>query len=119
MAYEIVFSIDETGVVEGLHRDEFPLDFLGRQKIERASDIRFNEATQLWDIWIPITKGMDLCLDAAAGFKRYDEARDFEVRWLNACRAANVDPVLEEAEEICKRLRAWITEQLTLFEQDA
>jgi hypothetical protein len=37
----------------GLHTDAFPLDALGRQHMERASTIEFNETTQQWEVRLP------------------------------------------------------------------
>ncbi len=44
------------GHVEAMHNDAFTLAFLGRQNIERATEIKFNEESQKWDIHLPCTE---------------------------------------------------------------
>ena len=85
---ELVIDIGAQGKVEALHFDEFDLGFLGEKKISRASEIHFNEDTQLWDIILPgLSKPNTM---AVQGFKSYNIARGFEVEWLQGCRKAQV-----------------------------
>lgn len=88
MADELVISIDPIGRASALHMDEFPLRFLGNMKLERASYIQFNEDTQLFDVVLP--DGTSHI--SHAQFTGYDEAREFEVEWLQRCKIARVDP---------------------------
>lgn len=104
MAQDIVINFDATGRVEGMHRDEFSLDFLGHQRITRASEIKFNEATQLWDIYFPFANGWHT-IAPACGFSGYNVARDFEVALLNACRLEGIDPLSYAGEALATQLR--------------
>ena len=99
MDKEIVIDINQVGGAQGMHFDKFSLGFLGRQKITRASEILFNEDTQLWDIWIP--GGHESCV---TGFSGYDEARSFEVQWLQECRKQGVEPLSVEGDQIVQSL---------------
>lgn len=87
---EMVFDVGVDGSVEGLHHDEFPLQFLGKAKVVRASEIIFNEDSQLWDVILP-GASQPAC-ESCAGFPSYNTARQFEVSWLNACRVSAVRP---------------------------
>ena len=99
MPKEIVINITPGGVVSGMHRDELSLAFLGKQKIERASDIRFDEVAQNWRIHLADghtaeTNEQKFCIvHSVGGFASYNEARDFEVRWLNECMKMQVAPL--------------------------
>lgn len=82
----VVFGDD--GSAFSLHREGvLPLDFLGRQNIERATDIRFDADTQTWGLHLP---------DGSGGFRparsifahdlpSYEVARSVEVGWLERC----------------------------------
>jgi hypothetical protein len=91
----LVISIDASGACASLHNDNFDLGFLGDKKVYRQSDIVFNEESQKWDI---------VYLDGAErkqhailnGFKNYEEARQSEVAWLNACREYNYHPLSDD-----------------------
>ena len=85
----IVIDITDTGVVQAMHMDEFPLTFLGKASIERATEIVFDEVTQLWDIVLPKSTKRTASL---SGFTGYDEARKFEVKWIQTCRRGGVEP---------------------------
>ncbi len=106
MSKEIVINIAPGGVVSGMHRDELNLAFLGKQKIERASDIRFDDDHQHWRIHLadghdPITKQQTFWrCPAVGGFPSYNEARDFEVAWLNECLKAQVPAISTEGTNI-------------------
>lgn len=104
---EMVLSFDG-GRVEGMYFDDFPLDFLeGAIRITRATDIRFNETTQDWEI---VLIGQDAPVsNAVKGFKKYEEARKFEVLWLQTCRKREIDPDTADGEAVAAALRhqAW------------
>ena len=124
---EIVIDINHVGSLHALHMDEFPLSKFGRMDINRASTIDFNPETQLFDIMLkdatryPVRqasgplkvleytdKDGDDCLypHEALGFTGYDEARRFEVDWIQESRKLGVDPLDPEGVEIIQRLRA-------------
>lgn len=124
---EIVIDINSMGGAKALHMDEFPLSFLGRMEIGRASTIDFNPETQLFDINLkdatryqigpascpPHSRGVYdgrhyACHypDEACGFRGYDEARRFEVDWIQGSRKLGIDPLDPEGVEIIQRLRA-------------
>jgi hypothetical protein len=89
---EKVINFSPEGVVTSLHQDAFPLGFLGPQKIARATDIRFNEEFQEWDIYvIPGQGGEEWTVPALKGFAGYDEARRFEVSWINRCMLMDLE----------------------------
>jgi hypothetical protein len=112
----MVLTFDDEGGVEALHRDAFDLGFLGKQKIDRASDIRFNETAQLWDIYLPATYGpMTASAEnipkwetapEASGFATYDVARAAEVAWLEAAALAEVEPLSHAGRWIMHKIRA-------------
>lgn len=105
MAVELVYDFKVGGMVQGLHHDCFNLGFLGAQRIQRASDIRFDEGTQTWGIWL-IHNGKEVPpTPALSGFAEYDEARRFEVAALNACRLAAVAAASEQAAAIIASMR--------------
>jgi hypothetical protein len=104
----IVIDFAPDGAVEAMHRDEFDLGFLGAKSIARASEIEFNEETQLWDIWL-IRPGKPRWLSQEArGFSAYDVARSVEVAWLDRCRAEGVEPTEGEGCEILHVLRTMV-----------
>lgn len=82
----LVIEVGETGKVSSLHTDKFDLGFLGGKKIRRQTEIVFCEETQLWDIVLIADDGMHHGHECLDGFGGYEEARGFEVRWINACR---------------------------------
>jgi hypothetical protein len=87
----------EDGTVEAMNRDEFNIGFLGKQSIQRASEIKFNEATQSWNICLPDDD--DRCwvaIPEATGFASYNVARDVEVFWLETARRVGVNPTSME-----------------------
>lgn len=90
----MVIDFRANGTVEAMHRDKFPLDFLGKQAIKRASDIRFDEQAQLWDIHLAVDDKF-VEVGTAKGFATYDEARKMEVRWLEMARLHDLDPMSE------------------------
>lgn len=92
---DMVFSINRFGATEGLHFDQFDLGFLGQMSITRASEIIFNEEYQFWEIWLP-----DADKASVIGFRAYDEAREFEVLWLQECRRRGLNPYEEEGQAI-------------------
>lgn len=107
-SHVIDFNLD--GSVEALHSDQFPLSFLGRQSITRATDIRFSEGRQAWDIWFPDPLASPptnqfLPVYEATGFTTYEVARKVEVAWLNASRLAGVYPLSTRGREILLEIR--------------
>lgn len=102
----MIIDFTPDGQVQAMHRDGMDLGFLGAKSITRASDIKFNEATQLWDIWL-ILEGEPLpCLvTEAKGFPAYDVARSCEVYWLDQCRLGAIDPVSVEGRSTLNEFR--------------
>lgn len=104
---EIVIDINQTGGMSALHMDEFPLSKFGRMDINRASTIDFNPETQLFDINLKdATAYADRDCPAACGFAGYDEARGYEVAWIQECKKLGIDPLDPEGIEIIRCLRA-------------
>ena len=91
------------GTVEGLHFDQFDLGFLGPKTVTRASEIVYNEATQLWDVVLP---GQSKAFNAVTGFSGYDIARRFEVEWLQGCRKEGIPPISVPGEFIAIMIRS-------------
>jgi hypothetical protein len=98
---EIVIDVTDQGV-ESMHFDRFNLGFLGKMHISRASEIFFNEDSQEWDIRLP---RQIIPYPCAMGFKNYEDARDFEIEWLQMCRKHSVNPLSEAGEGICSAIR--------------
>lgn len=90
---EHVVSIDPTGRVKAMHTDAFPLGFLGKQNIERASDIRWDEDAQYWSIWFNIDGRFEAPPIEYQGFGSYEEARRFEVEVMNSSFLADLAPL--------------------------
>ena len=89
MSKEIVIDCKNDGTVYAMHFDQFDLGFLGRKTVTRASEIFYNDDTELWDILLP---DQETPHSACQGFSGYDVARKFEVKWLQECRKREVDP---------------------------
>lgn len=101
----MVLSFESNGSVSAMHRDAFSLGFLGRQRIERASEIIFDDATQKWDLHVRV--GIDFVpVSEARGFEGYDEARSMEVRWFELARLHGVQPTSVEGIGILNYLRS-------------
>lgn len=92
-------SCKPDGSVEAMYCDNFQLGFLGKQRITRASEILFNEDTQLWDIHVVTEEGL-VTHEMASGFRSYEEARCVEVRWFNSARAEDESPLSERGIKI-------------------
>lgn len=111
MSKELVITITPEGSVESLHMDAFPLSFLGRMQIERASTIEFDGARQ--SFFVRLTEAaspLHACqpydgIECARGFQGYDEARAFEVEWLTETAKLSIDPLSPEGIEIACKLR--------------
>lgn len=102
----IDFSAD--GSVVAMDRPQFQLGFLGKQKIERASDLRFDEVTQLWDIWVHRdndTYAIVATVSGSCGFPSYEVARAVEVAWFEQCRLDSVSPLCQEGIAILLEIR--------------
>lgn len=90
MKQTMVIDVGVTGKVGSMHFDEFNLAFLGERKIKRASDIVFSGK---WDIYMDDGTGaFTVTSPLISGFDNYEEARRFEVKWLNECRLREVTP---------------------------
>lgn len=88
----LVIEVGATGKVSSLHTDKFDLGFLGPKSIHRQTEIAFNEHTQKWDIHYLVAGNLEFRTKALDGFDGYEEAREFEVRWVNACRLHQITP---------------------------
>lgn len=100
MSKELVIDFLENGEAQAMHVDSFDLGFLGNKKVQRATEIKFNETTQSWGLYLPM-KALRLFegaapsyapVHAAQGFPSYEVARQAEVLWLNVCRALGEEP---------------------------
>ncbi len=111
----MVISFDQTGEVNAMHRDQFDLGFLGNQKIERASDIRFDEDSQLWDIWLLEGPGARLprITSAARGFNTYEQARDVEVAWLEGVALLGVEAISDRGIQLLRDIRLTLASAAT------
>lgn len=75
------------GEVMTMYNEEFLLGFLGRHKIERLTEILFNEDTQ--DFYIQHCHTKELI---AEGFDTYSSAIRYEVDWFERAMQAGKDP---------------------------
>lgn len=107
MSKEILIDISNTGKVHGLHFEELPLTTLGRASIKRATDIKFNSDTQLWDINLLDTDESTIPHhpDHLGDFDSYEVARGHEVRFLQACRLQGVNTVSQAGDDLGAQLR--------------
>ncbi len=103
MIDELIIDISPRGKTQALHMDDFDLGFLGKKKIKRASEIYFNEESQLWDIRLAHRPRPEC--EAVLGFTSYDIARMFEVAWLQGSRKLFVEPFSPAGVDIAERLR--------------
>ena len=102
----ISFSAD--GTVQAMTREDlFPLGFLGKQRITRASELKFNEHTQDWGIHLATDVEGEFAdpVDGATGFPTYEAARKAEVSWLEHSRLLNISPTSERGVQILKMVR--------------
>lgn len=117
MKKEIVIDIAPDGKTSALHMDEFPLTFLGQMEIRRASSIEFHQASQSFHVAVDPSRSVlqkarlaafpdsPYIPPEAAGFDGYDEARAFEVDWLQECAKIGIDPLSPPGVRIAARLR--------------
>jgi hypothetical protein len=103
---EIVIDITPAGRVQGMHRDEFNLGFLGQQVITRASEILFNRDKQEWEIALPVGKKDYKVVPECGTHDSYNTARNFEVKWMNACRLAGVEPGSKPGRNLALQMQA-------------
>ena len=112
----MIIDFTPDGQVQAMHRDEFDLGFLGPKHVERASEIKFNDLPQRWEIQLPVYGNMvgsedhsligwQCPFDDAAGFYTYDGARKIEVLWFDKARLEGVDPGSTEGLVILKFIR--------------
>lgn len=103
----MVIDIGAAGTVSAMHRDTFPLGFLGNQQITRASEITFQEATQNWDVCLPdeMASGWTAPSIYLTGFATYDSARKFEVLFLEHCALQSIAARSKEGTELACKLR--------------
>lgn len=87
----MIIDFTADGQAQAMHRDEMDLNFLGHKSVERATEIKFNEATQKWDIQLPL-HGEWITVPHGHGFASYDGARKTEIAWLDMCRLEGVSP---------------------------
>lgn len=103
----MVIDFRPDGGVEAMHRDTFPLGFLGKQAIRRASDIRHQESDDTWTIFLATDKPEEFVeVPQARGFPTYEAARRMEVRWLEYARLHQVHPMSTEGLALLNVLRA-------------
>lgn len=107
MNSELVIDFKNDGSVASLHTDAFDLGFLGDKKVYRQTDIVFNSDTQLWDMDYLINGNPQYRFigQELSGFESYETARAYEVRWLNACRLAGMNPASNMALCLMKQIR--------------
>lgn len=93
----IVISISPTGGLQSLHDDRFPLVSISKGvTMARASMIEWDEGQQSWTVHVV---GTDYDIK---GFRSYEDARKFEVMFLNLCREHTL-----EVNSQCARVLAY------------
>lgn len=97
-----VVSVTPEGGLKGLHFDDFDLGQFGNKTVKRASEIFFNDMAQHWDVLLPNQYHPFL---SASGFKSYEEARNFEVIWLQECAMRGIDAYSNLGEEVAGEIR--------------
>lgn len=101
----MVLDFTPDGRVQAMHRDVFPLGFLGKQTIKRASDIQHDAETDTWAIHVAVGDQF-VPVAGASGFPTYDAARRMEVRWFEMCRIHSVSPTSDDGAIMLKALRS-------------
>lgn len=103
----VVITFDSEGGAESLHIDKFDLGFLGKKHITRATDIRFDDETQDWTIYLLDAQGDNpvLAWKGCKGLPTYEVARAVEVAWLNLCRVNDSDPRTDEGHTYLNQAR--------------
>lgn len=98
----MVIDFTSEGGVEAMHRENIlDLGFLGKQEITRASDIKFDSATQTWGIWVADGQGgYHAPPKYADGFVGYEDARSVEIAWFERCRLHDWEPMSDDG-KIC------------------
>jgi hypothetical protein len=99
----MVIDFSPEGQVQALHRDEFPLWFLGKMTVARASSIVFDEEAQRWGVHLHLDDGTQWAHPLSLGIDGYDKARNVEVAWLDQLRLNNLPP---RSAESLRRLSA-------------
>lgn len=92
----LVIEIGSEGTVKAMHSDAFDLGFLGRKEVRRQTEIKFNADSQKWDIHYLKEDGTEVRHENLDEFGGYEEARQFEVLWVNLCRFHDIEPEGEE-----------------------
>ena len=95
-----VIDVTPAGVVTAMHNDAIDLSVVGPQRIERASEIKWDEKAQKWDVLLNVDGEFVLTCPVWSGFDSYEEARTFEVNTLNAARLYNIDPATMRAADV-------------------
>lgn len=112
MRKELVIDFLENGEAQAMHVDGFDLGFLGNKKVQRATEIKFDEDTQQWGLYLPIESQLPGDTQAfrpvaeAQGFPSYEVAREAEVLWLNVCRSKSVTPDSEYGLGVISHIRS-------------
>ncbi|KGP00293.1 hypothetical protein JT27_18355 [Alcaligenes faecalis] len=105
----LAITIHPDGTTQAMQRDELDLGFLGPRRVQRATEIMFNDQTQKWDIepTNAICHGGEPGLESEhlRGFDKYEQARKIEVTWLNTCRSVGVPPCSCAGIDILKGVR--------------
>lgn len=106
MSKELVIDFAADGHVQAMHMDNFDLGFLGSKSVTRATEIKFDESSQSWGLFLPATSGDGwVKVQHGDGFASYEEARSYEVAWLNICRAFAYCPHSQDAVAVLWSLR--------------
>lgn len=101
----MVIDFTPEGQVQALHQDAFPLWFLGRMEVTRASTIAFNEESQRWDIHLHLPGGAKWSCPELTGIDGYELARLVEVTWLDQLRLLDLPCDSAEAINRLKSIR--------------
>lgn len=103
----MVIDVELDGTVHSMYRENvMQLDFLGKQSVRRASDLIFNDDTQMFDIHLAEGSAFLPPVPEARDFPTYEAARDMEVRWLEMARLHDVHPASREGRCLLSHLRA-------------
>lgn len=108
MSKEILLDINGAGALHGLHFEEFSLTSFGPAAIKRATDIKWNERSQRWDINL-LDRDENVVPhhpEHLAGFCSYEDARAHEVRYLQGCRTRKIGTVSAAGDDLGEALRA-------------
>lgn len=105
MSEHHVMTIKSDGEISMLQSDKFDIRFLGKMVMERASNIVFDYDDQMYRILIAERED-EPHPDELRRFPLYEDAKSFEVMYLQSARMCNYDPLSPVMAALAPDIRA-------------